>query len=464
MIARLGRTLSRVAARWVPDPFVLALALTFLTLLLAVALTDLGVAGAIGAWGGRLQKGELLPQERGLFALLAFGMQMCLVLVTGHALAEAPAVRRLIGRVASLPKSPGAAIAMTALVAMGTALVHWGLGLVTGALLAREVAVGCRRRGIRVHYPLLGAAGYTGLMVWHGGLSGSAPLKVTQAKDLAEVLGRTDVLPIPLSETLFSPMNLALTAALLVAVPILLVLLTPRDPAEVVEVDPDLLPASGDPGAPVPASDPPTPAERLERSRLLAWATSAAALAYLFLYLGRIGLENVDLNAINLGFLAVGLALHGSAAAYAGAIAGGARSCAGILLQFPFYAGIMGIMALSGLVAVFSDWIALVASESTFAPLTFLAAGFVNLFVPSGGGQWAVQGPIVMASAETLGVPFGKAVMALAYGDEWTNMLQPFWALPLLGITGLAAKDLIGYTAAVMLLAGPLYLAALYLG
>jgi short-chain fatty acids transporter len=339
---------------------------------------------------------------------------------------------------------------------MSFALVNWGLGLIVGALLAREMAVASKRRGLRVHYPLLGAAGYTGLLVWHGGLSGSAPLKITQTKDLAEILGRTDITPITLADTLFSPMNLAVCGALLVVVPLILMTMAPADD-EIVEIADDPAPS---PAAELASDEPLTPAQRLERSPILVWLVAAVSGFYLVRYLGKIGVASIDLNGINLVFLTLGLVLHGSARAYGEAITNGVRGCAGIILQFPFYAGIMGVMALSGLVGVLAQGVIDVANEATFAPLTMISAGLVNLFVPSGGGQWAIQGPLVVQSAEALGVPLGKAVMAFAYGDAWTNMLQPFWALPLLGITGLKARQIVGYTAALMLLVFPVYLLA----
>lgn len=457
LVRSLGDVLARFAGRWVPDPFAIAILLTLLTLLGAWVATSMGSpAELIGYWGGRLKGDELLPGEKGFWKLLTFGMQMCLILVTGHALASSGPVRRLIDRVASMPTSQTQALTLTAVVAMVMALVNWGLGLIVGALMAREVGLSARQRGVRVHYPLLGAAGYTGLMVWHGGLSGSAPLTVTQSKDLGSVLGLPDLAPITLTDTILSPLNIAVTLALLIAVPLLLSLMAPDDEG-IVEVDPDSVAAP----LPAPPLESPTPAQRLERSRLLAWGAAALGVTYLALYLGRIGVDRIDLNAINLAFLSLGLVLHASPLAYAEAIGDAAKSCAGIILQFPFYAGIMGVMALSGLAEDAARMIAESASEATFAPLTMLSAGVVNLFVPSGGGQWAIQGPLVITAADALGIAPGKAVMAFAYGDEWTNMLQPFWALPLLGITGLAARDLIGYTGAIMLLSLPIYLVCL---
>lgn len=456
MIRSLGRGLSHFAHRWVPDPFAIALLLTLCTIALAAIGSEAGLMETVGYWGGRLKGDELLGKESGFWKLLTFAMQMCLILVTGHALASSRPISRLVERLAALPRSQSHAVALTASVAMIFAWLNWGLGLIVGALLAREVARASKQRGLRVHYPLLGAAGYTGLLVWHGGLSGSAPLKITQTKDLAEILGRTDITPVTLTDTIFSPMNLVVFGALLVAVPLLLNAMAPAED-EILEITDEQ--AGAGPIVEPPPSEP-TPAQRLEQSPLLVWLIAAVAALYLVRYIGKIGVSRVDLNAINLTFLTAGLVLQGSARAYGQAISDGVQGCAGIILQFPFYAGIMGLMALSGLVTSLATATSSFATEATFAPLTMLSAGIVNLFVPSGGGQWAVQGPLVVQSAETLGVPLGKAVMAFAYGDAWTNMLQPFWALPLLGITRLEAREIVGYTAALMLLIVPIYLIA----
>jgi len=459
MIRRLADALSRWSARWVPDPFVIVILLTLVTMALVWALTGKDPIAALGAWGGRLKDGEVLGAERGLWSLLTFAMQMCLTLVTGHALAAAPPVRRGIARLVDRVPTARAAIIVTALVAMLAGFLNWGLGLIVGAVIARDMGRSLKRRGIRAHYPLIGAAGYTGLLVWHGGLSGSAPLKITRASEIATVLPPgLNLDPLPLSETIGSPLNLTVAALLLVGVPLALVLMRPRD-EHVREIDAfapgdDALPALPGGGG---------PARALDRSRILALIFAAAAFGYLGMLVAKVGFGGIDLNIINLFFLAVGLVLHGSPAAYGNAVGDAAKSTGGIILQFPFYAGIMGMMALTGLIGVLAHAIGDAATPVTFGPLTFLSAGTVNLFVPSGGGQFAVQGPVVIEAAHQLGVPMGKAVMAFCYGDQWTNMLQPFWALPLLGITGLKVGDLIGYTAALMLLVLPLFIVPLIL-
>jgi short-chain fatty acids transporter len=457
MLRALGHRFSAFADRWVPDPFAIALLLTLVTFGLAWALTGTDPLTLLGAWGGRLNGDTVTAKETGLWRLVAFGMQMCLILVTGYALASAPLVRRGIEALAQLPRSNASAITVTALTAMCAAWINWGLGLIVGALVARDVARVAASRGIAVHYPLVGAAGYTGLMVWHGGLSGTAPFKVTQAADIKELLPGVEMAPIGLDATVFCGLNLAVSIALLIAVPLILVRLSPA-PAAMIPYDPSRLP----PEEPEPERRR-GPAGALENSRLLAWGIGAAALVYLVRYLNLKGWNRADVNAINLLFLALGLLLHQRPIAYARAISKAASGCAGIILQFPFYAGIMALMAASGLMAMMSSGFASLANETTFGPLTFLSAGVVNLFVPSGGGQWGVQGSIVMQTADALGVDLGKAVMAFAYGDGWTNMLQPFWALPLLAITGLRARELVGYTAALMLLVAPIYIGALML-
>lgn len=460
MIARLGRLLSAAFAKTAPDPFVLAVLLTLATAALAFffgsfpdATPGTGrVSAIIDAWRG----------PNGIWRFLAFGMQMCLILVTGHALAESRPVRAIVRGLAGAPKSAGGAAAMIGIVAMGFGLMNWGLGLIVGALLARDVARALESRGVPAHGPLLAAAGYAGMLVWHGGLSGSAPIYMTRAEQAAAVLPAEtiaqlgDSAAIPLDRTVFSPLNLFVTGGVLLLVPALLMLLTPRQASHV---------------TPMPAEedlfeDPPLPIRSLpdflERSPVIPWALALLIgwALYRFGSTGPAGQPwwraalSIGPNEINMAMLALGLVAHGSVRSYVGSAERGARGCAGIILQFPLYAGIMGMLATSGLIASFSDWMAATATAHNLPLLTFVSAGLVNLFVPSGGGQWAIQGPIALGAGQGLGVPPEKMVMAVAYGDQLTNMLQPFWALPLLAITGVKARDIVGYTAILMLVAG----------
>tara|TARA_R110002096_G_scaffold344921_6_gene538044 strand:- start:72 stop:1514 length:1443 start_codon:yes stop_codon:yes gene_type:complete len=470
MIARLGSGLSKVFSKTAPDPFVIAVGLTVLTAVLAVTIgfQDQGLSGQGAAADLTIaDKSKLLIDSwrgpDGLWKFLAFGMQMCLILVTGHALAASRPVRRVIDSLAGLPKSAGSAAAMVGFLTIVLGLISWGLGLIVGALLAREVARSLRHRGIKAHGALLAAAGYMALLVFHGGLSGSAPLKMTSKVEAESVLPASVVEMltvdgvfdgVSLSQTVFSPMNLFVCGGLLVLVPGVLWLLTPKGGEgredEIVEM---------------PMSDDPVMADIddgrlkgfpdwIERSPIVVWVLATGLMLGYWRFVDQSGVLRMGPNEINMVMLALGLILHGSVRSYISAAEDGAAGCAGIILQFPLYAGIMGMGVSSGLVADFSSWIGSFATETTGPLMTFLSAAVVNLFVPSGGGQWGIQGPIALSTGAEVGVSPGKMIMAVAYGDQLTNMLQPFWALPLLAITRVKAREIVGYTAVVMVVAG----------
>jgi len=538
MIERIGQTLSDWSERYMPDPFVFALGLTLLTLLLGMLFGErvadkslleslqwlLYHTDADGA-GGWLAMFYSTPWMK-------FAMQMCIVLITGHALATSRPVRNAIERIAEIAESPGGAVVLVALVACGASLLHWGLGAIAGALMAREVGRAFADRGVAVHYPLLGAAGYAGFLVWHGGLSGSAPLKVAETGHIGrEVLGYEAAsvptwIPeaLPISRTLFSSVNLVLVAISLVLIPLLFSLLMPEERSEMDVRDPssgDEGGGGGEPsggpgaGAVAAAGAAAAAALGLRWSGLVGW-TTAGALAVVALAVGKlsggaaggpstgrgaaggdgsevqsaavrllegsaalnvvtwlvIGLGLVllfgengvgawGLDSVNLLFLGLGILAHPSPKSYVDAVVEGTKGAAGIILQFPFYFGILGLLKASGLIHQVAEFFVSMSSEATFPIFAFLSAGLVNFFVPSGGGQWAVQGQVVVEAAHSLGVDLETAIVAFSWGDAWTNMLQPFWALPLLGIMGLEARDIIGYTALVMFVTGPLFMGIL---
>ncbi|WP_017536764.1 short-chain fatty acid transporter [Nocardiopsis halophila] len=439
---RFGNALAAFSTRWIPDAFVFAIGLSVLVYLLALGLTDHGPLRLVDDW------------YTGFWGLLEFGMQMALVLVTGYALASSPPARRGIRRLAALPRGPLSACALTAVGATLLGAVHWGLGLISGALLAVEVARSCRERGIRAHFPLLAAAGYTGLMVWHSGLSGSAPLLVnTEGHFLEEQIG-----VLPLSETLFQPFNLVFLAVMLIGAPLLLMSMHPRpEDAEQIEDAPGDAegPGAGPGGAALTREQRRalTPAQRLMHSRVPVLVVVAAGLVYLVPELVRGGIVGLDLNLLNFTFLIAGLGLHGTLAGYASAAAEGAKSAASVIVQFPFYAGIMGIMEHSGLLEQIAAWFVSFSTPLTYPFWALISACLVNLAVPSGGGQWAVQGPIVISATESLGLDPGVGVMAVAMGDQLSNGIQPFWALPLLALTRLSAGRVLGYSGVVMVFA-----------
>lgn len=443
-LARVGAVARRGFGRIVPEPFVIAVGLTAIVLAAAL-LVGTPAAEVVRAWSG----------GTGLWALLTFTMQMCVMLVLGTALATAPAVQRGIAASIGWVKTPRQLVGATAFIAIGLALLNWSLGLIGGAIVAREAGRLARRRGYVLHYPLLCAAGYSGLMTWHGGFSGSAPLKVTTAQDLAEVLGPAladQVGVLSLQSTILSPLNLVVSGGLLVLGPLVFMGMTPR-------ADPD---AEAAPELAAPAQDaeaaPAGVLERLERSPVFSILLALPLCAALAMVLADGGLLRLSFNTVNLALFASALLLHGRPDRFLRACDEGARSCGGVIVQFPLYAGVMGVMKAAGLSAALAGAFSQVG-PGTFEVLAFGSAGLLNLFVPSGGGQWAVQGPVLMQGAIATGIDPGRVVMAMAYGDQWTNMLQPFWALPLLAITRVRARDIIGY-AAVWMAAGGLWIVA----
>ena len=413
MLARLGEVFSRWAERWVPDPFVLALILTLITL--------------VGGFGLSGSAGEVLQGWYAGFSstpLLAFALQMCLILVTGQALASSPPVQKLVRAVARWPKTTPAAAGLVALIACVTGLIQWGLGAVVAAFVVREIATSAAEDRRAMDIPVLGAASYTGLAVWHGGLSGSAPLKAAESAQFTQGAGEA----IAVGDTLFSSLNFVVSGGLLILLPLMCIALAPRD-ASVPEV----------------AAAPSVARSRPKRSVLGVFVGGSAVFLVLMSWVR--GELAFDLNSVNLFFLALALAAHGSIRGFLDSVSDAARGAGSIIVQFPLYFGILGVMQASGMIERLSNAMASVASPATFPLLTFLSAGLVNFFVPSGGGQWALQSDVLLTTAGTLGLDPARAVMAFSFGDEWTNLLQPFWALPLLAITGLKARQIAGYTA-----------------
>jgi short-chain fatty acids transporter len=425
----LTRWSNAIMERYLPDPYVFVAILTLLVFGLGVGLTDSSPLDMVVHWGD------------GFWGLLSFTMQMVIVLVAGYVLAISPVFKKLLSTLANLAKSPGSAILLVSFVSLIACWINWGFGLVIGALFAKEIA----KKVTTVDYRLLIASAYSGFIIWHGGLAGSIPLSIATADHpFAGMMG-----VVPTSETIFSTYNIIIVIALIILVPLLNRLMMPK-PADTFSVDPKLL---EDEVEVEEKKDRITPADRLENSVLLSMLIGALGLVYLVQHFATKGFD-LNLNIVNLIFFILGIVFHGTPKRFLAAIATAIKTAGGIIFQFPFYAGIMGMMVASGLAGVMSEWFVSISTAATFPLFTFYAAGLVNFFVPSGGGQWAVQAPIMLDAAQSLGVSYSKTAMAIAWGDAWTNMIQPFWALPALAIAGLRAKDIMGYCVFVLLLSG----------
>ena len=433
----------KLIRKYLPDPFVFAILLTIVAAVAAMISTGQTPLEVVENWGG------------GVWSLLAFSMQMALVLVCGSALADAPVIKKALRKMAALPKTPAAAIVTVTLVSSIACWINWGFGLIVGAIFAKEIA----RQVKGVDYRLLIASAYSGFVVWHSGLSASIPLAMaTEGPSLVEVSRGAITSAIPISETIFATYNLLIVFAIIVALTVVNTLMHPSaDKAFVVDpallgdaeeiVDKELCGMDG--GKECKAEWKLTPSEKLNNSVILSVIIAVMGLGYLAVRIFVKG-GSLDLNSVIMLFMFLGIVLHKTPIKYVKAVTSSASSCAGILLQFPFYAGIMGIMTSASaegvsLAGQISEACVAMSNEKTFPLLSFLSAGIVNVFVPSGGGQWAVQAPIMLPAGVQLGVDPSVTGMAIAYGDAWTNLIQPFWALPALAIAKLNAKDIMGY-------------------
>ena len=489
MLRALSRPLVRVVDRWLPSSLVFAIVLSFLVAALSLGLTDSGPVDVVRAWGD------------GLSSLLAFIAQISIVLVLGYVIAHTGPVQRLLVRIASIPRGPASAYAFVTVIAGLASLISWALGLIVGGIVALEVARAARRRGVRLHYPLLVASAYSGYVIWHMGYSGSGPLAAATPDSFFDE--SYDLVPV--SETTFASWNIAAAFVTLAAVTAAMVLLAPKGDDPIHELDLDAAGADGhngdDDGAralaaapagaqerssadapgsgvapagqdgpdPAPTRDAndarpggTTPAERIDGARAVTLALGVALVVYLVVYFAQEGFA-LTLDIVNWTFLAVILLIVPSATALAQLVIDAGRTVGEVLLQYPLYAGILGMMTTTGLVEVFSGFFVDIATPGTLGVWAMLSGGLVNMFIPSGGGQFAVQAPIFMDAAAQLGVQPNVVIMGIAYGDQWTNMIQPFWTLPLLAIAGLSVRDILGYTAVTLLVSGVVLIGTLLL-
>lgn len=430
MLRSVARRCRWAAEKAMPDAFTLTILLSLIVMLLGITMMRQTPMQMVTYWYG------------GFWEFLAFGMQMTLVLITGYCLAMAPPVKRGLEFVAGIPKTPAGAVTLAMGVTAAAAWLSWGLGLVLGPILAREMA-----KRIEVDYPLMVAAVYSAAMaILPIGLTITAPILVNTPGHFLEA----QIGLIPQSETIFAP-TLMVTALLAFTGAVWAFRRMLPAPHEAVIVSRADLERMESPATPPPAAL--RLSEKLDHSRVLTWTLAAGGLAWVIYWFATRGLD-LNLNILNFAFLMLGLALHGSLVRYAEVFAGGIRSAAGIILQFPFYAGIMGMMAGSGLVLAMAEWTVAIATPQTLGFVTMISVGFINIFVPSAGGQWALQGPVLVEAARQLGVSAAVVVNGYTAGDIWTNFLQPFFALPALGISGLGLKDIWGYCLIMLVIFG----------
>jgi short-chain fatty acids transporter len=442
VLPRLAGALARLSARYVPDAFSVAAILTLVALALGLVVGGATPAQCALAWGG------------GVWALLSFAMQIALVIFSGYLLAVAPPVARLLDALGRVPRGARSAAAWTALVSMALCWLNWGVGLIASAMLVRSVA----RARPDADYRLLVAVAYLGMgTTWHGGPSGSVPLLFATPGNFMIKDGLVPG-PVPLALTVFTPTNLGLMLAVAVVLTAFAALLHPER-ERTRSVDQPALEALAA-FEPPPRPSAPTPAQRLTHARALNGALGLLGLVYVLLQLGK-GSFAATLDSVNLIALSLALLLHPSPASLVRAAEQAARPLHGVVLQFPLYAGIYGIIKDTGLVAALTHALLSVSTRASYPLVVFGYSGFLNYWVPSGGAKWAMEAPYVLGAARELHVPATTVAMAYAYGDMATNLIQPFWAIPLLGVARLEFRDILGYELLALVVYSVLVAAAL---
>lgn len=457
VLARAAAVFTGWAERWIPDAFVFALIATFLVLVASV----LTLRGQHGVAKATLMATEIWGN--GFWELIPFTLQMALVIITGYVAATTRPVYRLIEALARFPRSPRVAIAWVALFAMLSSWLNWGFSLIFSAMLAKEVA----RKLEGVDYRAIAASAFLGLgSIWAQGLSGSAALQMATPsalqpaiRSIVDANGKVPGGVIPLSNTIFLWQSLVSVAVEIVVVTIVVYLYAPdalrARTASMMNIE--LGPS------PLERDEPPskgTPGEWLEHSPILNVLFVLLAGTYLvryFLKSGQ-GLNALNLNTVNLIFLTFGVALHGTPARLMRAVREATPGVWGVILQFPFYAGIAALIVKTHLNEKLAAWFVSVSTPKSFPAIIAIYSAVLGVFVPSGGSKWVIEAPYVMQAAHDLKVHLGWMVAVYDLGEALANLVQPFWMLPILGLFGLRAKDVMGYTFLIFLVLTPLVL------
>jgi short-chain fatty acids transporter len=426
-----------------PDPYVFAVLLTFVGALLAWWLAPNATpATIVSAW------------YEGVFALFTFAFQMVIMLVAGYALATAPQVHRGLARLASMATTPTSAISLTLIVGMIASWLNWGLGLVVAALLAREIA-----KRVRIDFGWLVAAAYSGFVISTEGLSGSIALSQATHGSALNIVEKVTGHGLPLTQTIFTTFNLVPIAVLLVVLPIVFRYLGPKQ-ADAIYADPDRLRAEDEQPPLSEVAD--TLGAKLDQAWILNLLMVLFGAFALFMNFRRTH-GAVDLNSVIIILLLGGLLLHWRPAAYIAAVKRAARITGPLILQYPLYGGLMGIITTTGLAAVFSKVFIRYSTAHTLPFFTYITSLVITLFVPSGGGHWAVQGPFAIPAACSLHSSLAGTTMSVAMGESVANMLQPFFALPILAIAGIRMRRMMGFMVVTFLISFVVFGASLLL-
>lgn len=432
------------AEKWVPDSYVIALVLTVLAYVLALIFTGDSPYKLVQDWG------------KGFWSLLTFAMQMALIVITGYALATTPLCQKLLVNMCNKPKST-TQVYLWGMILSGIAYyLNWGFGLVFAALVTKELAVQAHEKGIPVDYRVLCGATWTMFFIWHMGLSGSAPLLVaTPDHFMVKSMG-----VIPVSATIFSAYNLILTGLCTLVILLMFTLVLPnsKDIKTMADLRPDLMKkAVVDSTESIKIT---SPSQWMTHTPWCTYIVVIMFAVYLYFHFVQSG-KSLDINVLNLLFLMLIMLLYKTPAKFLAGVKAATPASWGVIIQFPFYAGIFGIMQYSGLVDIFAKWIISFSTPESFPAIAAFLSNVIGYFIPSGGSKWAIEAPFLIPAGQALGVPDAKTVIAYMFGCDWVALIQPFFAVPFIAVAGLEFKDFVGYTFIVYLVLGVIMLLGL---
>lgn len=413
---------------WIPDSMVFVVALTIAAYLIALLLTPHGPV-------------ELLDDYvQGFWVLLTFAMQLALMMITGFVIADSRPVKRGIVRVIGLTSTARSTLIMFCLIVGAVTWLHWAAGLMVAIVLGKEVAI--RKRGLGLHYPGLVAAAYIMVNVMANGPSQSAPLlAATGGNFLEKTIGSV----VPLTQTALSPFLLAFVGFQWLSLPILIWLMLPKK-EKAKEISDEVFNELNVQPPPEAHVSTLRPAERWERSRVLLSILGIAMLVWVGRFLAKQGVAKIDLNVLNFALFGLSMLLHGSPRSFMNSVKQGVGTTYGVIIQFPLYAGIFGIIMHSGLSEVITHWFLSISTPATYSWIILVYTTIMDFFVPSGGSKFAIEAPYILPAAMHLGIPVPHVINAYSTGAQMANLIQPFWALPFLAAFKVRFQDILPYT------------------
>jgi short-chain fatty acids transporter len=434
--------------KWIPDSMVFVLILTLLVFVLSLVFTD------HGPW-------QLVDDyAKGFWTLLTFAMQMSIMMITGFVISDAKPVKRFIIRLIDIPKTPKATIVVFALITGVISWVHWGMGLMLTIIMGKEIAI--RKKGMGIHYAYIVAVAYTSMNIMANGISQAAPLlSATPGNFLEKVMG-----VVPITQTSLSPFMMTFLVFELICLPIIYLIIKPKK-EHAVEISDELYAEFTKEAPAVDKSKTMTPAQRMEQSRILTFLAGLMIMVWVVNLLITEGAAKINLNTINYAFFGLALLLHENPASFIESVKTGAGTIYGVVIQFPLYAGIFGIISFSGLSTVITNWFISIATAETYPWIIFIYTGIMDFFVPSAGSKFVIEAPYLIPAAQQLGVPVQQVINAYGTGAQVANLIQPFWALAYLAAFKIKFQDILPFTFLLWIfaaLAGSIYFLLFPLG